>query len=188
MKRKGFTLIEILIASAILFILFEVGYYFYTSNFKYLKEEKDNAYIEAEVKSFMDFTNQSLKMAFQNTISVNTDEIEMELPLDDKQVIYDDYNNKKLIIKKLIIKKEGNSIIITQQKKEKKSATADPKEEKKSAIEGQKEEEEEKEKILSDKIKLFEIKKENNCIEINFKVNYDRGAEREYSIKYNIRE
>lgn len=173
MKRKGFTLIEILIASAILFILFEVGYHFYTSNFKYLKEEKDKAYIEAEAKSFMDFTNQSFKMAFQNKIdAVDTngdtiyDEIQMELPLNDTQLIYEADNKKNLTIKR-----DGNSIKIIQQKTE-------------NAIAALPEEKE----ILSGKINLFEIKKENNFIEINFKVNYNKGIEREYSIKYNIRE
>lgn len=90
----------------------------------------------------------------------------MELPLNDTQLIYEADNKKNLTIKR-----DGNSIKIIQQKTE-------------NAIAALPEEKE----ILSGKINLFEIKKENNFIEINFKVNYNKGIEREYSIKYNIRE
>ncbi|GFR36630.1 type II secretion system protein [Thermobrachium celere] len=40
MKKKGFTLVELLVVSAILLILIDVGYRFFNNNYKVLQEEK----------------------------------------------------------------------------------------------------------------------------------------------------
>ncbi|QCX32669.1 prepilin-type N-terminal cleavage/methylation domain-containing protein [Caloramator sp. E03] len=168
MNKKGFTLIEILITSAVLFILLGALYSFFNSNYKILFEEKRKAYIESQVKSFMDFTMQSLQMSYQEKIEVTDGGKKLILylpPNDDSKVEFD--AEKSVNIE---INYEDDSIVITKNGVDK--------------------------TILKGFVKYFEIKKilydngDLESIEIKFKVNYDfkfRNIDKDYLIKYNIR-
>lgn len=176
MKKKGFTLVELLVASAILFILLESMYSFFYSHYKILQEEKKKAYIESQVKSFMDFTMQSLQMAFQEKITVknhdvhtNKKELEIYVPKDNNQIDFSEDKSYKIEIYNL-----DDEIYIS----------------KTNGVSTHK-------SILDGHIKEFnittkpEIISENTNIEyvqIDFKVDYKiRNITRNYSIKYNIR-
>lgn len=170
MNKKGFTLIEILITSAVLFILLGALYSFFSSNYIVLFEEKKKAYIESQVKSFMDFTMQSLQMSYQEKIEVDEDKLILYLPPnDDSQVEFDDVKSTKIEVFY-----NNSSIIITKTQNGSRIDKA----------------------ILTGYVKSFKIRKilyDNgnlDSIEIKFKVNYDfkfRSMDKDYLIKYNIR-
>ncbi|MCX7884421.1 MAG: prepilin-type N-terminal cleavage/methylation domain-containing protein [Caloramator sp.] len=170
MKKKGFTLIEIIITSAILFILIGSLYSFFNSNYMILFEEKKKAYIESQVKSFMDFTMQSLQMSYQEKIEADDDKLILYLPIDNNSQV--EFDSTKSI--KIEIYYDKGSIFISKIQNGIKSDKT----------------------LLSGNIKYFKIEKILNGngnlggIEIKFKVNYDfkfRNLYKDYLIKYNIR-
>ncbi|WP_027308357.1 type II secretion system protein [Caloramator sp. ALD01] len=187
MRKKGFTLIELLVVSAILLILLEAGYSFFINNYRVLQEEKKKAYIESQVKSFMDYVMQSLQMAYQEDIVVkkhdihtDKDELVIYLPKENSEInlAQDKSNAYKIEIYSLedeiyITKTNGVSL---------------------------------NKKILDDNIEDFRIETQTEriniqkpdgtfeekdvlkYIEIKFTVDYKiRDIKRDYSIKYNIR-
>ncbi|MEZ0536226.1 prepilin-type N-terminal cleavage/methylation domain-containing protein [Caldicellulosiruptoraceae bacterium PP1] len=68
---KAFTLIEIIIASAILIIILTAVYSFFNSNFKIISRESKKTNIDSQAKTLIDNINQWLQMADQNTIQYN---------------------------------------------------------------------------------------------------------------------
>lgn len=65
MKKKGFTLIEVLVASAIFFILIQAVYDFYIHNAAIMDQEKKKAQIDMVSQSIMDQISQSLKISYR---------------------------------------------------------------------------------------------------------------------------
>ncbi|MBZ4664298.1 MAG: prepilin-type N-terminal cleavage/methylation protein [Caloramator sp.] len=177
MRKKGFTLIELLVVSAILLILLEAGYSFFINNYKMLQEEKKKAYIESQVKSFMDYTMQSLQMAYQEEIEIENS--------------HGDNETKRLII---WIPNDNSKIDFSETDSTKISIYAKKNDEKyKICIEKGSY----KQEILDGNISSFDITTKPETIDqntilqyvqIDFKVDYKiRGIVRDYSIKYNIR-
>lgn len=70
MKKKGFTLIEMVVVAAIFLILITAGYDFFANSIKTGNEEKHKANIDNQVKDTMDFINDSLKSSWQNNIEI----------------------------------------------------------------------------------------------------------------------
>ncbi|SKA82196.1 prepilin-type N-terminal cleavage/methylation domain-containing protein [Caloramator quimbayensis] len=170
MKKKGFTLIEIIVTSAILLILLGSLYSFFNTNYMLLFEEKKKAYIESQVKSFMDFTMQSLQMSYQEKIEAEDAKLTLYLPAEDNSQV--EFDASKSI--KIDIYYNNGSIFISKIKNGIKSDKA----------------------LLSGSVKNFKIEKilgdrgSLEGIEIKFIVNYDfkfRNLDKEYFIKYNIR-
>lgn len=176
MKKKGFTLVEILVASAILFILFEAGYSFFINHYKLLQEEKKKAYIESQVKSFMDYTMQSLQMAYQEKITVKNhdvhrevDELVIYVPKDNNQIDYSESNSYRIEIYNL-----DDKIYITKTNGVSTS---------KSVLDGYI-----KEFNITTKPETIDENNKLEYVQIDFKVDYKiRNIVRDYSIKYNIR-
>jgi prepilin-type N-terminal cleavage/methylation domain-containing protein len=171
MKKKGFTLIEIIVVSAIFLIIIGASFDFYISNIKILKMEKQKAYIDSEVKSLMDYINQSLQAAWQNTIEIEKDEnkITMVIPKDNTISAPSDEGGNNGII--FTFQKEGSSIKITKEQQGVPTAES---------------------YSLQGLVKEFEVKQEpegSNLVVITLTVDYEiEGKEnKNYSIYYNIR-
>ncbi|MCX7694853.1 MAG: prepilin-type N-terminal cleavage/methylation domain-containing protein [Caloramator sp.] len=187
MRKKGFTLIELLVVSVILLILLDAGYRFFINNYRVLQEEKKKAYIESQVKSFMDYVMQSLQMAYQEDIVVkkhdiheDTDELVMYIPKENSDITL---NNNKNNAYKIEIFRLDDEIYITKTNGVALS---------KKVLDGHIEDfsfQTQNEKInIPKQDGTFEEKEVLKYIEIKFKVDYKiRGIKREYSIKYNIR-
>lgn len=100
MKKKGFTLIEVLLATAIFFMLIQVAYGFYIHNLTIMGQEKKKAQIDILSQSIMDQINQSLKVAYRyddegkSLIKVNEDGsgISMVIPKGNYSSRYDPAN------------------------------------------------------------------------------------------------
>lgn len=70
MKKKGFTLIEMIVVAAIFLILITAGYDFFANSIKTGNEERHKANIDNQVKDIMDFINDSLKSSWQNNVEI----------------------------------------------------------------------------------------------------------------------
>lgn len=187
MRKKGFTLVELLVVSVILLILLDAGYRFFINNYRVLQEEKKKAYIESQVKSFMDYVMQSLQMAYQEDIVVkkhdihtDTDELVMYIPKENSDIAL---NNNKSNAYKIEIFRLDDEIYITKTN----GVSLN-----KKILDGHIEDfsfETQTEKMnLQKPDGTFEEKEALKYIEIKFKVDYKiRGIKRDYSIKYNIR-
>ncbi|KRQ88081.1 hypothetical protein ABG79_00248 [Caloramator mitchellensis] len=162
MKEKGFTLIEIMVVSIILLILLGIGYDFLIRNTKLLTEEKQKAYIESQVKSFLDFTTSSLQTSFQEEIKIiDENSFEKLIIIVPKENSTLDYSGNGNHIK-IYFDSSTKSLIIE-----------------KDNIPNQ---------ILSGYVENFRIKIEGNFLSINFDVDYKiRNYKRTYSLNYNIR-
>ncbi|CDF57615.1 prepilin-type N-terminal cleavage/methylation domain-containing protein [Thermobrachium celere] len=184
MKKKGFTLVELLVVSAILLILIDVGYRFFNNNYKVLQEEKKKAYIESQVKSFMDYVMQSLQMAYQEDIVVkkhdrydSKDELVMYVPKGNGDFILDQDKTNADMIEVYSLSDE-----IHIQKNNTENIILD------GNIEDFRFETKTEKTIIQKLDGTFEEKEVLKYIEIKFTVDYKiRGIKRDYLIKYNIR-
>ncbi|MEF9952089.1 MAG: prepilin-type N-terminal cleavage/methylation domain-containing protein [Clostridium sp.] len=70
MKRKGFTLIELMVAVAILVMIFVALYDLYINSFKLYKNDQNKAKVDIEVKNFADSLYGYLKSSYQDSIEV----------------------------------------------------------------------------------------------------------------------
>ncbi|MEG0006038.1 MAG: prepilin-type N-terminal cleavage/methylation domain-containing protein [Clostridium sp.] len=70
MKKKGFTLIELMVAVAILVMIFLALYDLYISSFKLYKNDQNRAKVDIEVKNFSDSLYGYLKSSYQDSIEV----------------------------------------------------------------------------------------------------------------------
>lgn len=70
MKKKGFTLIELMVAVAILVMVFIALYDLYISSFKLYSNDQNKAKVEMEVKNFSDSIYDYLKSSYQDSIEV----------------------------------------------------------------------------------------------------------------------
>lgn len=163
MKKKGFTLIEILVVSLVLMIIIELTYNFFISNIKISTDERKKAYIESNVKNLMDYMIQSMQSSFQDTInSASTDELTLKIPKNNNSSDSSNISNCIPIMFKYDNANKSINII-------KDSNTT-------SSLLGY--------------VDNFIVTKDlyNNCINIKILINYNiRDLKRTYEINYNIR-
>lgn len=178
MKKKGFTLVEMIVVSAILLIIISMGYDFLINNYTVLQREKNKTYIETQVKSFLDFVNSTLQNAFQmdKTIKVNKD---VEKNIDQKKFIVDELY--------IVVPKNNNIVCYDETISDEEQGTVYKIFccnrilfiEKNGKIR----------RLLEGIVDKLEINKNEGFIHLKLVVDFNsNGIKREYTINYNIRQ
>lgn len=168
MKKKGFTLVEILVVSVIFMILMQAIYSFFIRNIKIANDEKNKAYIDNQAKTIMDNIGQCLKNSWQETIDTvdkkdTSKGIELEIPRDKNSSVYEGSNSD---LYRFEMDSKNKAVKVT--KKEGKSENI--------------------EYVLSGYVDDFTITKDESYIIIKLKVDYKiRDLNREFKLHYNIR-
>lgn len=90
-SKKGFTLIELIVAVSILLLLFIGVYDLYMKGFSIYKDSEKKSNIEMDVKNFADSLYSYLKSSYQNSIEVGsnkTENLSLEEFQKDKNIIF----------------------------------------------------------------------------------------------------
>lgn len=178
MKKKGFTLAEMIVVSAILLILISMGYDFLINNYKFLEREKNKTYIETQVKSFLDFVNFSLQNAFQSDKAIKViNGVEKEI--DEKKINVDEL---------YIVVPQNNNIVYYDE--------TVPDEEQGNVYEIYSynrtlfiEKNGQIRRLLEGRVENLQISKNNSFIHLKLVVDFkSNGVIREYTVNYNIRQ
>lgn len=180
MKKNGFTLIEVVVATAIFLILAVTVMDFFTNNIKIAKEEQQKAYIDSQVKNVMNYVQQSLQMSWQESINnkdtaignsaedvegIKSQFIEMEIPNNNNNAENANQNTK------LVIKQVGEDITGNKIEVIKNDSAPQP--------------------LLEGYVKSFNVKISGYFVAIGLDIDYSplikRNLSKTFNIYYNIR-
>lgn len=165
MRKKGFTLVEMLVVALILFIVLEVGYNILINNIKMVYRERNKAYTETQAKSFLDYIFTSLQLSYQETIDAKDNKLIFIVPKNNNQVLFSENTSNGV---KIEVTYSNNSIYVQKTDLQSNKTSNNL--------------------VLNGNIKQLNITKQNRLITISLVVDFkDNKTIKTYTLSYTIR-